>query len=95
MTSNDDSTYDMVVFPPVRPPSLALGVDYVSDESRRPPVSESQFLAMFDSDGRVVAEHKLRQSIFKGNLMVINILGNIRLFLLHTIGKLIDICRLK
>lgn len=60
-----DDTFDLVVFPPVRPPSLSLSN---SNKARQGPLSQSDFLSVFDTDGRLVEEHKFRQLIFRGNL---------------------------
>ncbi|BFZ14248.1 hypothetical protein BsWGS_17287 [Bradybaena similaris] len=66
---SDDGTFEQVdIIPSKLPPAgIALDTDYLIT-SRTEPVTQAQFEAMLDPDGRLINEHQLRKAVFLGGV---------------------------
>ncbi len=53
--------FETLEYPPKRPHQLDVHLS-----QRRAPVTRREFNKLFDADGRLVDEHKLRQEVFRG-----------------------------
>ena len=51
---------------PPKPPRILDIKAPAKGTSRRKPFTQAEFKKLFDGDGRLVDEHKLRQEIFRG-----------------------------
>ena len=64
-TNSPSDAFESVEYPP-KPPKI-LDIDAPTKQTcRRNPFTEAEFQKLFDKDGRLVDEHKLRQEIFRG-----------------------------
>ncbi len=68
------NVFEELEYPPKAPVALSLDVSKCKHVTQRPcePITEALFQSFLDVDGRLVDEHRLRQTVFKGNHPIMN-----------------------